>query len=330
MSSKNIFFFHGKDRNHFKHHCEKIIGEKIFSQATNLETLEFSGYELLEEEKLQELHSLLANESLFDLAKTKKAFVIWDYHFIHRHKKIEKLIASCLPHHYLFLFTREKKKYLSALEKKFKEKIFVMEEKYVDKKFLKTKIKDFFSHKLTISEEVLHHLTDHFVKEADFLDRELEKILLYAYPNKKVSLEEVKKVVVQPEGEKEAYALVNSFFTRKKELVLNEVLHFISAKNSFPQFVSLMIRELSLVLHFSESGKSHSIFNELKVFHAFQRENVIKRSSTFNRNELVFLIDKFINLEKKTKSNFFPKHRDYKNVDLVSLNYFIKMVLHVC
>ena len=332
MSNKNIFFFHGKDRNHFKYYCEKIVNEKIFSQKTNVEILEFNGYELTDEQRLEQLELLLTNESLFDPEKNKKVFVIWDYHFLNQSKKIEKLVISCLPNYYLFFFSKEKKR-LYGLEKKLKDKILVVEEKYVNKQFIKTKIKDFFLNKISLSGAILNYLTEHFIKEIDFLDKELEKIFLYLYPNKKANLEDIKKIMIDHEDEEKIYVLMNSFFSRKKEIILNEALNFISSKNNFNQFVSLMIRELSLVLHFLENKnkkKNDFIFNELKIFHQFQRESLIKKSSVFKKNELLFLMDKFINLEKKMKSNFFHKHHNYKNIDLVSINYFIRIVMHVC
>ena len=329
---KNIFFFHGKDKNHFKHYCEKIVNEKIFSQKTNVEVIEFNGYELADEQRLAQLELFLTNESLFDPEKNKKVFVIWDYHLLSQSKKIEKLVMSSLPSYYLFFFSKEKKR-LHGLEKKLKDKILVVEEKYVNKQFIKTKIKDFFVNKVAFSTTTLSYLAERFAKELDSLDNELEKIFLYLYPNKKASLEDVKKIMVDHEDEEKVYVLMNSFFTRKKKIILNEALNFISSKSNFNQFVSLMIRELSMVLHLVENKntkKDDSIFNELKVFHPFQREGLIKKSSAFKKSELLFLMDKFINLEKKMKSSPFPKHHNYKNIDLVSINYFIRIVLYVC
>ncbi len=331
MQGEHIFFFHGKDKFVFQNFYRSKIKEQLESKNLAFAFSEYHGFSLKEKENYEELRLHLTSSSLFN-SQEKKVIVLWDYHLIQQGKNIESLIRGCPTDCFLFLFSKEKQK-LSAIEKKFKNKIRVIEEKRNNRELIQSKIKDFFFKKVHLEKDALDFLTHHFATETDLLEKELEKIALYIHPQKNLEVVTARKALVDYKKENEIYLLMKAFFAKEKQFILTQTLNYITYHENFNQFIAFTLRELTQLLTFieyQEQKKSQAfIFQELKIYYSFQKKNLIERGLLFTKEELFILIDEFITLEGKIKFNAFPKHYNYKNINLAALHHFMKIVLHV-
>lgn len=237
----------------------------------------------------------IETEKVIDLAETlpffasRRVIVMKDSGLLrHSGEKMAEYLEDQAPDT-IFVFVEEEVDKRSRLYKKIDQDGLVIE--YVPQKerilyaWINARMK---SVQKTMLDSVKGYLLDLTGENMELIDKELEKLIAYAWDRKEITLQDV-KLLCSNQLEDQIFEMVRSISEKKQEEALKYYYQLLSLKVAPVKILFLINRQFQQILHLRDSkmkGRSESSIANMWGMRDFAVRNIISQSRTYDLNQV--------------------------------------------
>ena len=162
---------------------------------------------------------------------------------------------------------------------------------------------------LTIDKESIDLFVTLYGDKVDLLLSELEKLIVFSIENKKISITDTKKVIIEPYEDK-GYNLTKAFIERNKQKALSFVNDFLKQGIETSKMVSMLISSISQIISLKENISRNVSDSDLMKMYRISNIYALmyrkKDCEKFSYKSLLNTIDALNDLDLKIKTGSNP------------------------
>lgn len=265
-----------------------------------------------------EIEDILEEASYNDLFGSKKIIIVTDSNFLTskstlENKSFDNYIQNQNENTILvFKAITDKLDERKKIVKTLKEIATFKEFKLLEEKDMNSYIKNYFSNLgFEIDFKAINEIIKRININTSLLHNELEKLYLYKIDDKKIELEDVKKVITNyPEDE--TFKLVEAVINKDKGKIFKIYKSLIENKSEPTAIIVLIANQFRLILQssilFKDGLNNNQIAGKLKE-HPYRVQLALESSYKISRKELIKYLRELAILDLKIKTGEIEKVR---------------------
>ncbi|SNZ10101.1 DNA polymerase III, delta subunit [Persephonella hydrogeniphila] len=263
-----------------------------------------------DETSYNQIKELFSNPSLFSEGNTA---VLLDFESFYQRqtkedqKEFIKLIESVHIPDRFFIISKKEKIPVKEPYKTFKNIADkVVSQRLTPKAFMVSIKKKIEKSGKEIDDDTLKYLSSMLSNDLWYAKQEIEKLLTYLNDKRKVTKEDIDRVVT-PKISENVFVFLDKFFAGEAEAV--RLLKELTETTHHPfEIQSLLLNQINRLLLFRtliEKGKSVDFaFEKMHIKHPAVKGSIQKQASRLSKDELIQLIKELYVLEKKQKVQY--------------------------
>lgn len=170
---------------------------------------------------------------------------------------------------------------------------------------------------------VVKYIIEACISNYDFIINEVEKLRLYYKPNDKVTLEEIKKIIVTNVNDN-VFKFVDAVIQKDAYTVFHLLEDFQSIKIDVFQLINLLAREYRLIYYYKileqkNYGKLDMV-KELKL-QDWQVDKVRREASQYHKDDIKDFLINISHMDRKIKSGLVEKNTAFTTFLISVLEY---------
>lgn len=305
---KRITIFHGKSDLTAKKRITAVIRNYIPELEKDMAVTQFRSYESGDGNSKKE--EVLAALFSLPLGCSRQLVVVWHYQNFFSFSQLRKTIPLVPNNTWVVLVSdislteREKKKFAALSD------VEVINEYFVKWDEIKNHLQNFLrKQELKMGREVQDRLVKIFSENPASMDNELEKVAAYFSPGQLVTLISLEGIILLDRVEQMAYGVVNQFFEKKIPETLLKFRQYLLNQGELPLLITVMIRELVLIVKFKEmkfeKKPLNEIFQELRVIYDKHKKSLQAKDVFFTYSEITRILEECFRIDKGIRQDSF-------------------------
>ncbi len=257
-----------------------------------------------------DIEDVIEEASYLDLFGNKKLVILNNAEFLTGKSTLESEVLTKYIENpnensiLVFKVNAEKLDDRKKLVKLLKEKGIIKEFKLVDEKNMPIYISEYFKNKgYSIDSNAIKEITSRLKDNSYVLVNELDKLSLYRLDTKRITLEDVKKVIIKYE-ENKAFKLVDAVIKNDKQNMFRIYKEMMEEKEEPAVIITLIANQLRLIYQasvlFRNGHDKYTISNRLKE-HPYRVSLALESSSNIEEDKLLSLLNSLALIDYKTK-----------------------------
>lgn len=286
---------------------DKLINEFIFKIKNDLEVTKYNYLETT-------LDEIISDASYNDLFGNKKIIVVDNSTFFTSSEEdttnLEKYIENPNENTTLiFTINEEKLDGRKKITKLFKSKNLIKEFNELDIKDLNKKVKDSFLEENYIIDSLsINEIITRCKSNYNLITNEIEKLKMYKYNEKEITLEDVKNVVDKA-LENDVFKLTNAVTSGNKKKILEVYNEIIETGTDEIKIMVMLANDFRLMYELKIMNKTYNekeLADILKI-HPYRAKIMLENSRYYDEKDLEKILNELSDLDYKIKSGLIDK-----------------------
>lgn len=286
---------------------DKLINEFIFKIKNDLEVTKYNYLETT-------LDEIISDASYNDLFGNKKIIVVDNSTFFTSSEEdttnLEKYIENPNENTTLiFTINEEKLDGRKKITKLFKSKNLIKEFNELDIKDLNKKVKDSFLEENYIIDSLsINEIITRCKSNYNLITNEIEKLKMYKYNEKEITLEDVKNVVDKA-LEDDVFKLTNAVTSGNKKKILEVYNEIIETGTDEIKIMVMLANDFRLMYELKIMNKTYNekeLADILKI-HPYRAKIMLENSRYYDEKDLEKILNELSDLDYKIKSGLIDK-----------------------
>lgn len=286
---------------------DKLINEFISKIKNDLEVTKYNYLETT-------LDEIISDASYNDLFGNKKIIVVDNSTFFTSSEEdttnLEKYIENPNENTTLiFTINEEKLDGRKKITKLFKSKNLIKEFNELDIKDLNKKIKDSFLEENYIIDSLsINEIITRCKSNYNLITNEIEKLKMYKYNEKEITLEDVKNVVDKA-LEDDVFKLTNAVTSGNKKKILEVYNEIIETGTDEIKIMVMLANDFRLMYELKIMNKTYNekeLADILKI-HPYRAKIMLENSRYYDEKDLEKILNELSDLDYKIKSGLIDK-----------------------